>query len=256
MFSALRRRLTYTNVALTLALVFAMSGGAYAASKYVITSTKQIKPSVLKSLQGKAGKTGTNGAPGATGAAGPAGLTGPTGGGGPQGPQGPQGVQGEPGKNGENGKPGKNGETGFTETLPAGKTETGVWTFGPLSEEAAVGAVYLASFSIPLKEAIAEAHVHFINEEGKEVVFEGGEYKEKPSELCTGNVSAPTAPSGELCVYAAFMHRAEVSSNASILNAVELEPGAGTTGAVMQVHGEAFSPGNDPAGHGTWAVTG
>jgi hypothetical protein len=37
---------------MTLALVFAMSGGAYAARRFVITSTKQIKPSVLKSLSG------------------------------------------------------------------------------------------------------------------------------------------------------------------------------------------------------------
>ena len=44
----MRGRLSYANVAMTLALVFAMSGGAYAASKYVITSTKQISPKVLK----------------------------------------------------------------------------------------------------------------------------------------------------------------------------------------------------------------
>ena len=37
----------------TLALIFAMSGGAYAASHYLITSTKQIKPSVLGHLKGK-----------------------------------------------------------------------------------------------------------------------------------------------------------------------------------------------------------
>ncbi len=55
------------------ALVFAMSGGAFAA-KYLITSTKQIKPSVLKSLKGKegprglAGTNGTNGANGKDGA--------------------------------------------------------------------------------------------------------------------------------------------------------------------------------------------
>ena len=44
MFSRIRKRLTYANVVMTFVLVFAMTGGAYAASKYVITSTKQIKP--------------------------------------------------------------------------------------------------------------------------------------------------------------------------------------------------------------------
>ena len=59
--AAIRKRVTYANVAMTLALVFAMSGGAYA-SKYLITSTKQISPKVLKTLKGAAGKTGPAGA--------------------------------------------------------------------------------------------------------------------------------------------------------------------------------------------------
>ena len=42
MFERVRRRVSYANVAATLALVFAMTGGAYAAKQYVITSTKQI----------------------------------------------------------------------------------------------------------------------------------------------------------------------------------------------------------------------
>jgi hypothetical protein len=71
-----RRHLSYANVAATLALVFAMSGGALAANHYLISSTRQISPKVLKALHGA---TGRQGAPGATGATGPAGPTGNTG---------------------------------------------------------------------------------------------------------------------------------------------------------------------------------
>ncbi len=67
----MRRHLSYANVVATMALVFAMSGGALAANHYLINSTKQINPKVLKKLAGKAGKTG---ATGATGAAGKEGL--------------------------------------------------------------------------------------------------------------------------------------------------------------------------------------
>lgn len=50
-----RRRFTYANVVATMALVFAMSGGALAASHYLINSTRQINPRVLKSLRGRRG---------------------------------------------------------------------------------------------------------------------------------------------------------------------------------------------------------
>jgi hypothetical protein len=66
-----------------LALFFALGGSAIAAKHYLITSTKQIKPSVLKALRGKAGPQGP---PGAPGLAGPAGTPGPKGEQGPPGP--------------------------------------------------------------------------------------------------------------------------------------------------------------------------
>jgi hypothetical protein len=46
----IRRNLSYANVTATLALVFAMSGGALAAKHYLLSSTKQISPKVLNSL--------------------------------------------------------------------------------------------------------------------------------------------------------------------------------------------------------------
>lgn len=78
-------RLTYANIAATLALVFAMTGGAYAAHHYLITSTKQISPKVIKALKGKRGPQGLPGAPGKEGL---------------------PGKEGAPGKEGPPGKPG------------------------------------------------------------------------------------------------------------------------------------------------------
>jgi hypothetical protein len=101
----MRRHFTYANIVATLALLFAMSGGAMAANHYLISSTRQISPKVLKKLKGKTGKTGRTGRTGATGAAGPAGpagapgqkaasVPGPRGQEGKEGPPGPQGPSG------------------------------------------------------------------------------------------------------------------------------------------------------------------
>jgi hypothetical protein len=84
----LKRKLTYANITATLALVFAMSGGALAANHYLVNSTKQINPKVLKKLKGNAGTAGKTGATGATGGTGPTGATGK------EGPPGKEGVTG------------------------------------------------------------------------------------------------------------------------------------------------------------------
>jgi hypothetical protein len=74
-----RRHLTYANVVATLALVFAMTGGALAAKHYLINSTSQINPKVLQKLRAATGKTGAAGSQGKQGLAGPAGGPGPIG---------------------------------------------------------------------------------------------------------------------------------------------------------------------------------
>lgn len=90
------KRPSYASVVATIALILAMGAGADAASRYIINSTKQIKPSVLAQLRAPQGRTGPQG----VGAAGPQGLTGPVG---PQGPQGTTGATGAPGPEGPTG---------------------------------------------------------------------------------------------------------------------------------------------------------
>ncbi len=68
------------------AIFFALGGSAMAARHYLITSTSQIKPSVLKALQGAAGSVGPTGPVGPSGSVGP---QGPVGAVGPQGPASP-----------------------------------------------------------------------------------------------------------------------------------------------------------------------
>jgi hypothetical protein len=123
------KRITPAMVIALIALFFALAGGAFAAQHYIITSTKQIKPSVraaLKGQQGTRGATGATGATGDTGPMGPRGLQGipgeaaAKGDTGPMGPQGPQGSKGDkgadstvPGPKGDTGAPGAPGVSGY-----------------------------------------------------------------------------------------------------------------------------------------------
>jgi hypothetical protein len=209
-------RLTYANVVATLALVFAMSGGAIAASHYLISSTKQISPKVLNALKGASGK---NGATGPTGPTGPAGAAG-AGSQGPAGAQGPQGPKGETGPKGENGK---NGETGFTETLPSGKTETGTWGLS--------GSEGLVTVSYPFKvaEPFAKEDIIFLGEgEGK-------------TEDCPGTEAEPMAAEGKLCVYAGIGSEDTYHESLGF-------PQSSVAGASLDISTETL-------GYGTWALT-
>lgn len=253
MFSRIRKRVTYANVALTAALVFAMSGGAFAAGKYLITSTKQISPKVLKSLKGASGKNGANGANGAAGPAGPAGPAGATG---PQGPKGETGAAGTNGTNGETGKEGKQGTpgtTGYVKELPSKATETGVWSISATGENEANTAI---SFTIPLAAPLGkpEEHkgVHYVGQEGN-------------GTTCPGNLAEPAAQPGNLCVYQGSVSdveeetlpSGETIAAARVENPTTFEGivsgGSAKSGALL--HLKAKSKTEDTSASGTWAVT-
>jgi hypothetical protein len=198
MLKALRKRIQITpaTVIASLALVFAMTGGAYAAGRYVITSTKQISPKVLKSLKGANGKNGTNGAAGAQG---PAGPTGPGGAAGAAGAKGETGTAGTDGTNGKEGKQGPPGPTEFT-VLPPEQSEHGVWSFqdSPTPGESESRKSVPISFPIPLPKVIeASSQVH--------IVASG----EGPQGCEKGTLEEPKAAPGNLCIYTGELSEAE-----------------------------------------------
>jgi hypothetical protein len=239
MFQAIRRHVNATTVIAVFALVFAMSGGAYAAKKFLITSKGQISPQVLKSLKGAAGAKGANGAAGAQGAAGPAGPTGPAG---TAGTAGTNGTDGKDGVEGKEGKQGVAGTTGFTETLPSGKTETGAWSATQENENN--GALVPVSFTIPLKEGLDENHVHvqgLAEANNEEAAFE---------EACPGSAESPKATKGNFCVYTGIERELVV---ASVRTPFEFaESGTGTSGAILVLNSLTSSR---SLAAGSWAVT-
>jgi hypothetical protein len=162
----MRRHLTYANVAATLALVFAMTGGAIAAKHYLIESTKQINPKVLKKLKGNAGKNGATGATGATGKTGATGATGAAGAAGAKGETGPAGP--------------------LVTTLPSGKTLRGSYAVTVVATAAGQVSRVGVPFGFTLS---AKPTVHRIAAGGA------------PTTECPGSVTEPQALAGNLCVY-------------------------------------------------------
>jgi hypothetical protein len=268
MFSKIWKRITYTNVVVTFALVFAMSGGAYAAKRYLITSTKQISPSVLKQLKGSAGKAG---APGATGPQGAQGLPGA---------QGPQGTPGTEGKDGTEGKAGvsvvgktlgkgnkecpeggsefKTGATATyacngspwtaSGTLPNGSSETGTWSTVYEATAAEQPMSSAISFTIPLK---ATPEVHFIGLK-EELAGEPNEAAAIKEGKCKGSESEPEAASENLCVFAGgTTNMVELLLFKTIPTHFIISPSP--EGAVVVVASEGSG---QVVGAGTWAVTG
>ncbi len=221
MFSMIRRRVTFANVMLTLALVFAMSGGAYAAQRYLITSTKQISPKVLKALKGSAGPAGS---PGVQGAAGPQGA---------QGPQGTSGVNGEKGEKGEagpRGEPGPKGEPWPAGgTLPKGATETGSWSAHPAEGQVQFLPI---SFPIPLAGELEEFQTLIA-----------------PNAKCPGSAAKPAAEPGYLCVYTGGVVGVELQGVDKVSGG--LAGGASTAGAQLKVNWTESTA----LAWGTWAVT-
>lgn len=271
MAAFLKRRITYTNIAVTAALLFAMAGGAYAASKYVITSKKQISPTVLKQLKGARGQSGPAGAQGKEGAAGKEGAPGKDGINGTNGKDGVSAtavafsgektlgsetcleggleVTSASGTslvcNGEEGIPGHNGSPWTPNSeLPSGATETGTFYVAHVGNDPNDHAV--VSFPVKLHAPPEEAKI-------KVLKFE------ETTAGCEGTVDAPTAASGYFCVYLG-----KVASN--LANAFEIvtvvrDPssigGADQTTAGALITAEwKKAPEASGVSDGTWAVTG
>jgi Collagen triple helix repeat (20 copies) len=114
-----RFRPTYSNVVATLALFFALAGGAWAATqlpKESVGSTQLAKGAVTPaklSAQAKKGFTGARGEAGPQGALGPRGNEGQRGENGAVGATGPQGIRGATGATGATGLRGEPGEIGL-----------------------------------------------------------------------------------------------------------------------------------------------
>jgi hypothetical protein len=262
--SNLRKKLSAGGPGLMIAIIAiitALAGTAYAATKLNNTQKKEVEK-IAKKYVAKPG------APGAQGQTGPPGVKGDTGSQGGKGDQGIPGLKGTDGKSvelvGEGAElcemsptekvPGVAYEiegSGIENTvcdgaegspwtaggiLPSGATETGKWTL--TGTTANTGGVNIAlSFPIQLKEALDETHVHYFSE-GNFTTF------------CKGNGSVPAPIPGNLCVYLTESVN-EVVFNGIYSNFEEGEKGSLRMGAVL-----AFStPTGVASGGGSFAFT-
>lgn len=255
MFSTLRTRFGIPGVISVIALVFAMFGGAYAANN----SSSGGKATA--SAKAKKGPRGPKGATGPAGPQGPAGAKGDTGANGSAGANGTSATtesfsgsaHGCTAGNGGvviksagpdavvcNGKKGADGAFGYPDTLPPGKTETGVWALSLNEQKEGSETGAPISFPIPLA---APGTAIFVN--GVETSIGTG------AGGCNGTVEKPTAPAGTLCIYTAEEGgtSSEIEPNFNS-TAGEFEP----AGTVLRFRLKSGEPG-EVASNGSYAVT-
>ncbi len=276
MFSTLRTRFGIPGVISVMALVFAMFGGAYAASNSSGGGKATASAKAKKGPRGKTGKTGP------AGPAGPAGAAGAKGDAGSSGSNGSNGANGAPGQsvtsvtepagakcpaggykltsasgtqyvcNGTNGS-GGGGEPELPEALPSEQTETGTWVLHQIVPLTAApggfGEFHFLpiSFPIPLEAALGSSEVHYVKPDGTE----GG----SPSAKCHGTAAVPLADPGNLCVYAASETGVKFTGSPTRPDGSESE-GAGRAGATMLIGCTQLE--TEPSEcfvYGTWAVT-
>jgi hypothetical protein len=137
------------------ALLIAMTGTAFGARHYLVTSTKQISPRVIRKLRGAKGTRGARGpsgapgAPGAAGARGPAGEAGPAGLAGATGPRGDTGPAGPPGDTGDTGPRGPSDAiVGFDDVGGTFNSAGVPTTISTLTNVPAGRYVYTAKFNV------------------------------------------------------------------------------------------------------------
>jgi hypothetical protein len=264
MFSPLRNRFGIPGVISVIALVFAMFGGAYAATNDGGGNRATASAKAKKGPPGPRGKTG------------PAGPAGPAG---SAGAKGDSGAPGANGKDGSNGAPGANGTSVTSEefagekeghckeggskftaggtktfacngspwtaggTLPSEKTETGAWAVAGPNLEGSKKALIPISFAIPLEEAIEFSHA---------VIMKKGEVAK--AGCGTGTAAAPTADPGFLCVYTT---EGSLGNSPFVIAAGGFSGGASTSGAFILSTElkNGTDDGEAEAVYGTWAVT-
>jgi hypothetical protein len=281
MLSPLRNRFGIPGVISVIALVFAMFGGAYAATNDSSGGGKAAASAGKANASAKA-KRGPRGPKGPAGPAGPAGAKGDAGAAGANGKDGANGSNGSNGAsvtsteftgaqgpcseggtkftvgagapsyacNGEEGPEGEEGDPWTDgETLPPGATETGVWTatgdFAGTPQQAEETTTYYPiGFSIPLASPPT-----FVAVKGNSDGAAG----------CDGIVDGvPTADPGKLCVYLQNEFAESAFTFAAVDPTADVVPlpsgGTSRAGILLQVTcaAEALCV---PAS-GTWAVTG
>jgi hypothetical protein len=266
-----------------IALVFALFGGAYAASNSSNNGKATASAKAKKGPRGPKGATGPAGPAGAQGPAGPAGAKGDAGANGSNGAAGTTGATGAAGPKGATGAAGAPGATGptgfsgFTETLPAGKTETGTWSVAIVPEtEKGFQVSVPISFPIPTAKSgnayyfrsgqVEGAEFGFDAETEQVCLVEAGEPKCVDTGCRWETFNKEAAPKstvpGTLCVFEQFgeLGGELESGHVSLLIAPPGEPFEsrlyGPAGAYLNIIKTHIGPpAEEVTAAGVWAVT-